>query len=105
MGWGGTKTYKTCVTAKDLNTNPFDKDCDWTVLNSTGSDMDLRETSCAMGKNEGMKTDATFKIHVLDSEHAKASGAGTTTGNGQTVNGNGIYTGKWIGASCPAGTK
>jgi hypothetical protein len=29
---------------------------------------------------------------------------GTATGNGQTINFNRTYTGKWIGASCPAGT-
>ena len=36
-------SYDSCVTTKDLNTNPFANgsgdDCTWTVLNSTSSDM------------------------------------------------------------------
>lgn len=104
-----TRTYKSCVTAKDLNGNPWadgsgDK-CTWAVLNSTGSDMEVQGTSCDLGRNYGMKTDVHGKIHVLDSEDGTGSMAVTLSGNGQTMNGNASYTGKWIGASCPAGTK
>src|SRR5947209_5220615 len=55
-----TNSYKKCVTAKDLNTNPWangsDDKCDWTVVNSTASDMELRGASCEIGKNFGMDT-------------------------------------------------
>jgi hypothetical protein len=103
-----TRTYKSCVTAKDLNNNPWangsgDK-CTWTVLNSTGSDMEVQGTSCDLGNNYGMKADVHGKIHVQDSENGTGSMAVTLTGNGQTMNGNASYTGKWIGASCIAGT-
>jgi hypothetical protein len=100
-----TTTYKKCVTAKDLNTNPWvngpDEKCTWTVLTSTGSEMEVRGSACEAGKDQGMKTDLNIKLHVVDSENVRASLQGTSTGNGQTVNINGTFTGKWIGASCP----
>jgi Protein of unknown function (DUF3617) len=103
------RTYKTCVTTEDLSTNPWAKGsgekCTWTVLNSSGSDMEVRGTSCDFGKDYGMKADVHGKIHVLDSENGTGSMAITLTGNGQTMNGNASYTGKWIGASCAAGMK
>jgi hypothetical protein len=104
-----TRTYKTCVRIEDLNSNPWaegsgDK-CTWTVLNSTGTDMEVRGTSCDFGKNYGMKADVHGKIHVVDSENGTGSMAVTLTGNGQAMNGHASYTGKWIGASCPAGMK
>jgi len=104
---GQTRTYKSCVKAKDLNTNPWaegsGEKCTWTVLNSTGTDMEVRGTSCDLGKDYGMTADVHGKIHVQDSENGTGSMAVTLTGNGQTMNGNASYNGKWIGASCPAG--
>ena len=49
-----------------------------------------------------MNTNVDVKLHALDSENVKASMQGTSTGNGQTVNVSGTFTGKWIGSSCPA---
>jgi hypothetical protein len=102
-----TRTYKSCVATKDLNTNPWadgssDK-CTWTVLNSTGTEMEVRGTSCDLGKNYGMTADVHGKIHVLDSENGTGSMTVILTGNGQIMNGIASYTGKWIGQSCPAG--
>jgi len=109
--FGGTPqvtTYKKCVTAEDLNNNAFinkpDEKCAWTVLNSTGSDMEVRGTSCSAGRNQGMETDVHINIHALDSENVKASVQGTSTGNGHTMNINNSLTGKWVSASCPAET-
>ena len=105
MGLGGTKSYHRCVTTKQLNT-PWiegDSSCTWTVLKSTASDLEVRGTSCRLGKNQGMSSDVDVNIHVLDSEHVQASMNGTATGNGTNATLNGNYTGKWIGASCPAG--
>jgi hypothetical protein len=51
-----------------------------------------------------MKSDFNVKVHVLDSENVKGSGQATTVGNGHTMNMNFTATGKWIGATCPAGT-
>jgi hypothetical protein len=52
---GQTIRYKSCVKAKDLNTNPWadgsGEKCAWTVLNSTGSDMEVRGFLCTrMGR-------------------------------------------------------
>ncbi len=105
---GQTIKYKSCVKAKDLNSNPWaegsGEKCAWTVLNSTGTDMEIRGTSCDMGKNNGMMTEAHGKIHVQDSENGTGSVEVTMTGNGQTMNGHASYTGKWIAASCPSNT-
>ena len=100
--------YKKCVTPKELNTDPWvngpDEKCTWTVLTSTGTDMEVQGSDCEAGKNYGMKTDLRVKLHVVDSENVKASLQGTMSGNGQTVNIDGKLAGKWIGASCPDGT-
>ncbi len=109
--YGGTPQtiiYDKCVTAKDLDTTPLlnkpDEKCTWTVLSSTGSEMEVRGTSCAGGRDQGMQTDVDVKVHALDSENVKASAQGTSTGNGHTVNIDNTFTGKWMGPICPAGT-
>jgi hypothetical protein len=103
---GKTINYKSCVRAKDLTTNPWtdgdDSKCGWTVLKSDGTDMEIKATSCELGKEWGMITEGIGKIHVVDSENGTGSVDMTITGNGQTIKGHSAYTGKWIGASCPA---
>lgn len=104
-----TKTdYKKCITAKDLNSNPWtngpDEKCNWNVVTSTGSDIEIKGTSCELGKEYGMNTNVDLKMHAVDMENVKASMQGTSTGNGQTMNVSGTFTGKWMGSSCPAGT-
>ena len=104
MGYGGTKSFHRCVTAKQLNT-PWvegDSNCAWTVLKSTANDLEVRGTSCRMGKNQGMSSEFDVNIHVLDSEHVRASMHGTASGSGTNATLNGSYIGKWLGASCPA---
>lgn len=100
--------YKSCVKAKDLTTNPWaegsGEKCSWTVLNSTGSDMEVTGTSCDLGKSWGMTAEAHGKIHLVDSQNGTGSFEVTLTGNGQTMHGHADYTGKWIGATC-AGTE
>lgn len=101
-----TTKYKTCVRTKDLNTNPWADGsgyhCDWTVLHSTGTDMEVRGNSCDIGSDYGMTSNVHGKIHVQDSENGTGSMAVTLAGNGQTMNGEASYTGKWLGAKCPA---
>lgn len=103
-----TVSYKKCITAKDLNTNPWangpDEKCNWTVVNSNASDMEVRGAACEAGKEFGMDTDVDLKIHAVDSGNVKASMVGTSKGNGKSMNFSGTYTGKWIGSSCPPGT-
>jgi Protein of unknown function (DUF3617) len=103
-----TTQYKKCVTAKDLNTNAFvngpGEKCTWNIVNSTGTDMEARGTACEAGKEQGMDTDVDIKLHVVDPENVKATVQGKATGNGQNVNIDNTLTGKWMAASCPAGT-
>jgi hypothetical protein len=101
---GQTRTYKSCVKEEDLKTNPWSEGsgekCMWTVLNSTGTDMEVKGTSCDMGKQYGLTADVHGKVHIQDSENGTGTMAVTLTGNGQTMNGNASYVGKWIGSSC-----
>ena len=103
---GQPRNYKSCVKEKDLSTNPWaegsGEKCVWSVLNSTGTDMEVRGTSCDLGKEYGMTADVHGKIHVLDHENGTGAFAVTLTGNGQTMKGNASYTGKWVSATCPA---
>ena len=97
-----TSTYKICVTREQLDKYPFsgpDEKCDWTTLNSTGSDMEAHSTSCRDSNTPNL--DATVKIHVLDSEHA--TGSAQVSFNGQ-VRTNATLSGTWIGATCDPGT-
>jgi hypothetical protein len=98
--------YKKCITAKDLNSNPWtngpEEKCTWSVVTSTGTDMEVKGTSCEAGREYGMNTNVDLKLHAVDTENVKASLQGASTGNGQTVNVNGTFTGKWMGSSCSA---
>ena len=103
---GRTHHYQSCVKPEDLTTNPWAdgsrESCKWTVIKSTGSEMEVRGTSCDMGNQYGMTAEVHGKIHVLDSEDGTGSFDIAMTGNGQTVNGHASYTGKWVGPTCPA---
>ena len=103
---GQTIKYNSCVKAENLASNPWangsGEKCVWTVLSSTGTDMEVRGVSCSMGKNYGMSAEAHGTIHIVDSEDGTGSFAATLTGNGLTMNGNASYTGKWVSANCPA---
>jgi hypothetical protein len=100
--------YKSCVKEQDLNGNPWangsGEKCTWTVLKSTGTDMEVQGKSCDMGKDFGMTADVHGTIHVSDPENGNGSFSIVLTGNGQTMNGHASYTGKWASATCPAGT-
>ena len=104
-----TITYKSCVTAADLNSNPWangsDDKCTWTVLNSSASDMEVKGTSCDAGKDQGMNTEVDIKIHAVDAENVTAVADGTAVGNGVTLKLHNTFTGNWENASCPAGMK
>lgn len=100
-------SYKSCVKPKDLIVNPWsngsdNKKCRWTTVSSTGSDMEVQGT-CSLNNNEGNASMQMHgKIHVLDSEHGTGSMKASVNFNGQAMNYTVDFTGKWIGASCPA---
>jgi hypothetical protein len=101
-----TRTYNSCVTTKDLKTNPWtngsEDHCTWTVLNSTSTDMEVQATGCDFGESFGMTAEVHGKIHILDSENGSGSMTVTMSGSGQTLHGLASYTGKWVTASCAA---
>lgn len=103
---GQPRNYKSCVKTKDLSSNPFAEGthdtCHWTVLKSTGTDMEVKGTSCDMGKEAGMTAELHGTIHVSDSEDGTGLFDVTLTGQGQTMKGRASYTGKWLSATCPA---
>lgn len=96
--------YKSCVKTTDLVKNPWangsGQKCTWTVLNSNGTDMEV-QGSCE-GKADGVTMQMQGKIHAVDSEHGTGAVDVTLTMNGMTAKGHASYTGKWIGATCPA---
>jgi hypothetical protein len=100
-----TTSYNSCVTAKDLNSNPWANgsgdNCTWTVLTSTSTDMEVRGTGCEFGRNSRMTAEVQGTIHILNSESGTGSMTVTLSGNGQTMHGQASYTGKWVSASCP----
>jgi len=99
-----TTTYKKCLTAKDLNTNPFangpDEKCTWTIVSSSGSDQEAKGTACELGKNAGMNTDVYVKAHAQDSENVKGTIQITGTAAGNNINIDGTFASKWVGADC-----
>lgn len=98
--------YKSCVKQTDLLKNPWadgsGQKCSWTVLKSNGTDMEVQGT-CAPGNADGISMQMRGKIHAIDSENGTGSVDAILTMNGMTAKGHASYTGKWIGATCPAG--
>lgn len=107
MGLGAPKTFKTCVTEKNLNTpwTEGDNNCRWSVVKSTTSDLEVHGGSCKAGKSQGGDSELDLKIHAVDSEHVRATMHGTASGNGMNATLDGNYLGKWLGATCPADLK
>lgn len=102
---GQTHSYQSCVKPEDLSTNPWaegsGEKCVWTVITSTGTDMEVQGTGCNMGAQMGMTAEVHGKIHVVDKQDGTGSFDVTLSGNGQTLRGHASYTGKWIAPSCP----
>lgn len=96
-------TYKSCVRKEDLDKYPFtdakDK-CVWTVQSSTGSKMEATGTCMPEGMG---KVDFNISLQALDSENVKGTGQLSASGPAGAMTGNYSGTGKWVGATCPAG--
>ena len=102
---GRSHSYQSCVTPADLKTNPWangsEEHCTWTVLSATATDMEVKGTSCDLGKDFGMSAEVHGKIHVVDPTDGTGTFDITLTGNGQTITGHTSYIGKWVSANCP----
>jgi len=103
-----TVTYKGCVKPEDLSTGAWANEgsrlkcSSWTVLKSTGTDMEVKAAGCEMGY--GMTASGQGNFHLQDSGHLTGSIDYTITGNAQALQGHASYTSKWIGATCSAET-
>ncbi|MGE5323801.1 MAG: DUF3617 domain-containing protein [Actinomycetota bacterium] len=100
-----SRTYKNCLTEKQLTEDPFtDKDnnmkCQETVIKSTASDLDVRE-ACTDGSS---KSDVHMVIHASSREHVTSSGNVTATMGGHTMHSVIKMDSRWVGTACPAGT-
>ncbi len=93
-----TRTHRDCLTKERLQKDPFNdrKSCKETVLTSTGSKMEIHEV-CT--EEEGT-FDSKVRIEASDSENVKGWVQATVTGGGRTMNVNGTFTSKWLGAAC-----
>jgi len=103
MGLAAPETSKLCVKAADLN-KPWSQDnCRWTVIKSTGSDLEAHSTSCQHGsRSANSDMDVNIKIHAVDSEHVRATLHGTAVMQGSQVTIDGSYLGKWLASTCSA---
>lgn len=104
-----TITYKKCVKKDDLNKDPFSdpkQKCTWTTLTSTGSSGQATGTCLINDTTNGMtgKMDININYQIPNPETVQGSGTIAMTFNGRTVNSKGNLSGKWLGATCPAGT-
>jgi hypothetical protein len=94
-----SRTTRRCLTKEKLERDPFGeegKSCTETILNSTGSSMEVREVCTG----EDMKNDVTAHIEAIDSEHVKGTIKSNMSGGGNAMNVMGTFTSKWLGAAC-----
>lgn len=103
MGAPVTQTYKSCVTKTDEYPFPDrDNECKYKVQSSTATHMDV-SGSCLF--QEGQKADFEIQLSVIDSEDVQGTGHATLAGSQGNLHGDYTGKGKWLGTSCPAGTK
>src|SRR5213076_2535336 len=97
-----TVTEKHCVTSEDLEKDRLKlaeaKECATTVLNSTSSSVNAK----LVCDTEGMHATGTLELVAADPQHVNGSYHSTMNGNGHTMNMEGSWTSKWLGASCGA---
>lgn len=93
-----TTTDKSCVTKQELEKpfNPGDKECTWTILESTSTKA-KGTVSC---EASGMKMRGSGEFEAPDPEHLKGSMHAASTGGGHNMTVDGTFTSKWLGASC-----
>lgn len=95
-----TLTDKSCVTKEQIEEGlTFGHEqgkCTRTVVNSTGSVIDVRVT-CA---DEGMKTSGTMHFEALSPESIKGTNQMNATGGGHAMSVHMTLTAKWIGPVC-----
>jgi hypothetical protein len=93
-----TSTDKNCITKEELQ-NPVnfnDKQCVWTILESTGTRAKGR-VSC---EDEGVRLVGSGDFEATDPEHIRGSMHMTSSGGGKKMDVDGTFAYKWLGSSC-----
>jgi hypothetical protein len=93
-----TSTDKNCITEEELQ-NPVnfnDKQCVWTILESTGTRAKGR-VSC---EDEGVRMDGSGEFEATDPEHFGGSIHVNSSGGGKNMDVDGTFSYKWLGSSC-----
>ena len=97
---GNTRTEndKDCFTKEQLQKpmNFSDKQCKWTVLESTSTKAKGR-VSC---EAEGMQLNGSGEFEAPDQEHIRGSEHVTSSGGGNEMTVDGTFSFKWLSASC-----
>lgn len=93
-----TTTEKNCVTKQELEKpfNPGDKECTWTILESTSTKA-KGNVSC---EASGMKMSGSGEFEAPDPEHLKGSMHTASTAGGHHMNIDGTFASKWLGSNC-----
>ena len=95
-----TVTEKHCVTKEDLEKDRLKladaKECTTTLLNSTSTSAKAK----LVCDTQGMHATGTLDLTANDPEHVNGSYHATMDGNGHTMNVEGVWTSKWLAASC-----
>ncbi len=95
-----TITEKHCVTKEELEKDRLAlaeaKGCTTTLLDSTSTTVKTKFVC----EQEGIQAVGTLELVASDPEHLKGSYHSTAKGNGNTMDVEGTWTSKWMGASC-----
>lgn len=99
-GNGRTTTAKSCMTPEKMKKHEMftndNSDCTRAVVSSSSSKLEMR-LQC---NSKGTKTDGTFRIEALNSEHVKGSMQMVSTGEDHTMHMNSNFTSRWLGPNC-----
>jgi hypothetical protein len=99
-GGPSTDVRKECITKEKIEKNSaFSNnrgDCTRTVVNSTGSKLELK-IHC---EEKQTSTDGTLVLEAVGSDHVKGTMQSATNANGHTMNMNFTFSSKYLGPAC-----
>jgi hypothetical protein len=100
MGGPTADVHKECVTKEKLEKQSVfsdnRKECTRTVLNSTGSKLEIK-VHCEENKSS---TDATLLLEAVSSDNVKGSMQSVTNTTGRTMNMNFTFSSRYLGPVC-----
>jgi len=100
MGGPTADVHKECVTKEKLDKqSAFSdnrKECTRTVLNSTGSKLEIK-VHC---EEKQSSTEATLLLEAVSSDHVKGSMQSVTNTTGRTMNMNFTFSSRYLGPAC-----